>query len=147
MTPGYFRALGIRVVRGRALSDADVNGGATAIVINDALARRQFGSEDPVGRVMNRGTIVGVVADVRNVNPDRPAVPELYYSIAQNWSQVSELGMTLVVRTDDRPEAAIDARPRHRARGRSAIGAVRDQDDGLASLTTRRRSSGCSSGC
>jgi len=109
VTPGYFRALGIRVVRGRGFSGVDGRGAPMALVINETLARRQFGSQDPIGRVMNRGTIIGVVADVRNVNPDRPPVPEIYHAVAQNWSQVSDLGMTLVVRTDDRPEASIDA--------------------------------------
>ena len=36
-------------------------------------------------------------------------MPELYYPIAQNWSQVSELGLTLVVSARDRPDASIDA--------------------------------------
>ncbi len=61
-----------------------------------------------MGRETTRGTVVGVVGDVRQVNLDQPAVPELYYPIAQNWSQVSELGLTLVVSADP-PEATIDA--------------------------------------
>ena len=69
------------------------------ILINETLARRYFGDEDPVGVVMNRGQIVGVVADVSQVALDRPAVPEIYYPMAQNWSQVAELGVTLVVRS------------------------------------------------
>ena len=78
-------------------------------MINDALARRAFPGEDPIGLVTTRGMIVGTIADVRQADLDRPAVPEVYYPIAQNWSQVSELGMTLVVRTRDRPEPLIDA--------------------------------------
>jgi len=78
------------------------------ILINETLARRYFGSADPIGTVMNRGTIVGVVGDVRQVHLDRPASPEIYFPIAQNWSQVSELGMTLIVSTYDRPDALID---------------------------------------
>jgi ABC-type lipoprotein release transport system permease subunit len=57
---------------------------------------------------MNRGTIVGVVKDFRQVNPDQPPFPELYFPIAQNWSQVTELGMTLIVSTTtNRPDTMI----------------------------------------
>jgi predicted permease len=109
VTPGYFRALSIRIVRGRSFSDADTAASPIALVINEALARLQFGGLDPVGRQMNRGTIVGVVADVRGVNADRPGRPEIYYAVAQNWSQLSELGMTLVVSTDGPPDPIVDA--------------------------------------
>ncbi len=74
------------------------------ILINETLARRYFGDAEPTGAATTRGTIAGVVSDVRQEHLDRPAVPELYYPVAQNWSQVSELGMTLVVATRDRPE-------------------------------------------
>ena len=64
---------------------------------------------DPVGVEMNRGRIVGVVGDVRQVQLDRPTVPEIYFPMAQNWSQVADLGMTLVVRTAGSPAGVIDA--------------------------------------
>ena len=109
VTPGYFDALGIPIRRGRGFTHADNAGAVPVIVINETLARRAFPGEDPVGLVTTRGTIVGTIADVRTVNLDLPARPEVYYPIAQNWSQVSDLGMTLVVRTRDRPEPLIDA--------------------------------------
>ena len=49
------------------------------ILINETLARTYFGTADPVGVEMNRGRIVGVVGDVRQVELDRPAVPEIYF--------------------------------------------------------------------
>ena len=58
---------------------------------------------------MNRGRIIGVVGDVRQVELDRPSVPEIYFPMAQNWSQVADLGMTLVVRTAGSPAGVIDA--------------------------------------
>jgi len=79
------------------------------ILINEALARRYFGDRDPVGVVTNRGQIVGVVGDVMQVALDRPAAPEIYFPMAQNWSQVAELGVTLVVRTSAEPAAVIEA--------------------------------------
>jgi predicted permease len=108
VTPGYFQALSIPIRKGRPLTERDTTDSPRVILINEALARKAFGSEDPVGRETTRGTVVGVVGDVRQVNLDQPSVPELYYPIAQNWSQVSELGLTLVV-SADQPAATIDA--------------------------------------
>ncbi len=109
ITPGYFDALGIAIRRGRAFTTQDTRGTLPVIVINETLARRYFGNDDPIGVTVIRGTIVGVAADVRQVNVDRSASPEIYYPIAQNWSQLSELGMSLVVRAQDRPEPLVDA--------------------------------------
>jgi len=109
VTPGYFDALGVPIVRGRPLSAADTRDTPGVILINEALARRLFPQEDPVGLETTRGTIVGVVRDVRQAHLDRPAAPEIYYAAVQNWSQLSQLGMTLVVRTAGRPEAVADS--------------------------------------
>jgi predicted permease len=109
VTPGYFQALGIPIRTGRGFTARDTRDAPPVILINETLARRSFGGDDPVGAETTRGTIVGVVGDVRQVNIDRPASPEIYYPIAQNWSQVSELGMSLVVSTRDGPDAVIDA--------------------------------------
>jgi predicted permease len=108
VSPGYFRTLGIQVLRGRTFTRQDTPDSQAAVVINEALARKYFGTEDPVGLQTTRGMIVGVVGDVRQVDLDREAVPELYYAIAQNWSQVGELGMSLVVSVDDRAPASAD---------------------------------------
>jgi predicted permease len=108
VSPGYFHALGIPVLRGRAFTRQDTAESAGVIVINETLARKYFGAEDPIGLETTRGMIVGVVGDVRQVDIDRSAVPELYYAIAQNWSQVSELGMSLVVSVDGRAPASAD---------------------------------------
>jgi predicted permease len=109
VTPGYFQSLGIPVLKGRAFSDADNREAPGVILVNEALARQYFGNEDPIGRETTRGIIVGIVGDVRQMHLDRGAVPEVYYPIAQNWSQISELGMTLVVSTRNRPEPSIEA--------------------------------------
>jgi putative ABC transport system permease protein len=108
VTPDYFRALGVGVVKGRGFTAQDDRDAPGVIVINETLARRYFGDRDPIGLETTRGTIVGVVRDVRQAHLDRSAAPEIYYPVAQNWSQVSELGMTLVVSTQDRPEPFID---------------------------------------
>ncbi|MPY90717.1 MAG: FtsX-like permease family protein [Luteitalea sp.] len=103
VTPGYFRALGISV-RGRAFTSQDTGDMPPVLIINETLARKSFPGEDPLGKVTTRGTIVGVADDVRQADLDRPSMPELYTAIAQNWSHLSDLGLTLVVGTTDRSD-------------------------------------------
>ena len=127
-----------RIFRGTRHSDSqrarhriDRHGNSPRVIlINETLARTYFGTADPVGVEMNRGRIVGVVGDVRQVELDRPAVPEIYFPMAQNWSQVADLGMTLVVRTTGSPNAVIDAVRCASARGQSAHRDLQHQDDG-----------------
>jgi predicted permease len=75
-SPGYFRALGVPLRAGRLFGDRD-----PGIVINEAFARAFFGDENPLGRVSNRGTIIGIVGDVRQ-SLRAPAEPEMYGAIA-----------------------------------------------------------------
>jgi predicted permease len=107
VTPGYFDALGIRIVSGRGFSEADAPGAARVIVVNEALVRRYLPDTDPVGVALDRGTIVGVIKDVRQAGLDRPVEPEIYYPAAQNVTMASDIGMSLVVRTDGPPEPLI----------------------------------------
>jgi predicted permease len=105
VSPGYFQAMGIPLRRGRLLNEHDTPGQTPVILVNDALARRYFPGEDPVGRQTNRGTIVGVVGDVRTSRLDQPASPEIYYPFAQNPAATSGAGVALVVRTAVDPES------------------------------------------
>jgi predicted permease len=104
VTPGYFQALGIPILRGRGFTEGDTADAPRVVLVNDALARRYFPGEEPVGRELDRGTIVGVVGDVRQVRLDRAADPEIYYAAAQNVAMASDIGMSLLVRTVGPPE-------------------------------------------
>jgi len=69
VTPGYFEAAGLRIVRGRPFTAEDREGDRPAILINETLARRHFADEDPIGRRITifrdePRTVVGVVEDV-----------------------------------------------------------------------------------
>jgi putative ABC transport system permease protein len=85
--PDYFRTLGIPLLRGRHLSDADTRGSTPVAIINDALARRYFPGADPIGQqvTMLGGpmTIVGVVADVQPLRTGDPIEPEIYWPYRQ----------------------------------------------------------------
>jgi putative ABC transport system permease protein len=106
VTPGYFKALGIPV-RGRLVTEADAVGTSRVILINEALARAHFRDVDPIGRETDRGTIVGVVGDVRQARLDRPATPEIYGPVNRDAGIASNLGMSLIVSTSGAPEAIV----------------------------------------
>jgi predicted permease len=109
VTPGYFRAMGIPLRRGREFSPRDIATTAGVILVNEALARLYFPDEDPVGRRLDRGTIIGVVGAVRQEALGVPAKPEIYYAVAQNFAQIGRLGSTLVVRGRGPREALVGA--------------------------------------
>ncbi len=109
VTPGYFRALGIPVRQGRGFTEYDKSEAPLVALINEALARQYFPGEDPVGKRTSRGTIVGIVGDVRSFGLDRPPAPEIYNAIAQNYSQRSEYGMSLIMSGQVAPEALVSA--------------------------------------
>ncbi len=109
ITPSYFRAMGIPLRRGRLLTDRDTLDVPTVILVNQALARKYFPNEDAVGRRTDRGTIVGVVGDVKMSGLDQPATPEIYYAFAQNTAATSDAGVALVAAAGTRPEAMANA--------------------------------------
>jgi predicted permease len=63
VSPSYFDALGIKLLAGRLLSEADRTGGTRVAVINDTFARREFAGEDPVGRSIVAPEIVAGKTD------------------------------------------------------------------------------------
>jgi putative ABC transport system permease protein len=93
---GYFKALGITLLRGRTFSPADDSLAPRVAIINTAMATTYLPGLDPIGRVFRfRGdslpiTIVGVVADVREAGLDRDPPPQLFFPIdAQTPSNVA----------------------------------------------------------
>ena len=97
-TPGYFRTMGIPVILGREFEPAD--SAQPVVVINDALAKRFFPGESPLGhRIPRAGTIVGVVGNVRHNGPASEAGPQLYYPSARRPART----MSIAVRTAGDP--------------------------------------------
>ena len=82
--PEYFQASGMPLVRGRAFAEADYDHPQTLAVINEALARRYFPGEDPIGYQIdgrkNGGwkTVVGVVTDSKNHGLNQPTAPQMF---------------------------------------------------------------------
>jgi predicted permease len=97
VTPGYFRAMGVPIRRGRDFTSQDTPDKPGVILINEALARQYFRDQDPVGVKIDRGLIVGVVADVRQARLSEPATPVVFSTMIQNFAQIRSNGSTLVV--------------------------------------------------
>lgn len=79
VSPGYFETMGIPILAGRAFTEPDP---ADVAVINEALARRYFSGENPLGRKIamhgRQLDIVGVARDSKSESLWQPAVPYLY---------------------------------------------------------------------
>ncbi|HSB12440.1 MAG TPA: ABC transporter permease [Blastocatellia bacterium] len=104
VTPDYFRAMGIRLLKGRVFSDADSADSPRTALISEEMARRYFPGEDPLGKRLlfgskDRREIVGVVSDVKFFGLNQDARPTMYFS----EQQYPERGMSLVVRASGDP--------------------------------------------
>jgi predicted permease len=108
---GYFRAMGVPLVRGRTFTDTDAAGAPRVAVINAEAARRFWPGRDPIGARITTGdsteymTVVGVVADVRQEGMSAKPYPQLYGVAAQN----PDRAMYVVVRTSGDPTALAGA--------------------------------------
>ena len=114
VTPGYFQAMGLKLIRGRFLTDADREETMPAVVINDTMAARYWPNEDAIGRQFIMGTddkpwltIVGIVGTVRHNAVVEAPRAEMYLAHAQLPAHIGSTprGMTLVVKTDGNPVA------------------------------------------
>jgi predicted permease len=111
VSPGYFRAMGIPLLRGRDFERADATQSLPVAVINDALARFAWPGEDPVGKRLKLGftnedapwlTVAGVVGDVRDFELQTAAKPEIYVPFTQT-DAVYFFPQDLVVRANGNP--------------------------------------------
>src|SRR6266498_3273510 len=104
VSPGYFRTMGMRLLRGRDFNDADGEGKDKMVIVDETIARRQFADEDPIGKRITFGdtqwwTVVGVVGAVRHYGLKREARMHAY----QPYQQASSGNMTIVARVTGEP--------------------------------------------
>jgi predicted permease len=120
--PGYLRAMGIPLLRGRFISPQDTEASHSVVVIDQNFARQYFPSEDPIGKQINtedngtlRYEIVGVVGHVKQTGPgdterwDREG--QFYFAIDQLSDRMVHLFTVLpiVARTVGAPLASVAA--------------------------------------
>ena len=106
--PGYFRAMGIPIVKGREFTAQDNLNGPGAIVINERMARVIWPKEDPIGRAIRLGgangprlVVVGVSGDVHVQGLDVPVRAQFFRPYMQAGWPI----MNVVVRTIATPAA------------------------------------------
>jgi putative ABC transport system permease protein len=102
----YFRTMNIPLIRGRLFNEQDPNDLKNRVVVNEALARRHWPDEDPVGKKIRiswgetiEDEIIGVVGDVRNASLDAAARSTTYWP----YARFPYGTMTLAVRTGSDP--------------------------------------------
>ena len=110
---GYMRALGLRLERGRWFTDGEP---VPVLVITESLARREFGSDEPLGRQIRipgapgqtplTATIVGIVADLKYRKLDEDPAPEMYIPYRHHPTL---LRFTVIVRAPSDPMAVAPA--------------------------------------
>lgn len=143
--PGYFKAMGIPVLRGRNFTDDEATQARHVVLISEAMARKHFAGEDPLGKRITVDMaenpvpteIVGVVGDVKYeslVDETKPMVyfppPDLPYPY-----------MTLIIKTDGDP-AAITAAVRREIQAidpDQPISDVRTMNQVMAEAVARER--------
>ena len=113
ISPDYFSAMGIRLIRGRAFTEADTGSSPGVAIINKELAQRCWPGEDPIGKRVLRApnpkdpqswlTVVGVVENIRHRSLRSRPEPELYRPYAQEIAFIRRT--SLVLRTQGDPMA------------------------------------------
>jgi putative ABC transport system permease protein len=111
---GYFRALGIPLLRGRLFDDRDAMEAPHVAIVSQSLAREKWPGQDPLGRTIEFGnmdgdlrplTIVGVVGDVREDSVEIPPGPTIYVNYRQRPQATHHF--TAVVRSEIDPATVI----------------------------------------
>ncbi len=100
VSPGYVRAMGIRLTEGRDISWADIFNNENVVIINETVARKLWPGQDPIGRLALTGgaetRVIGVIADVRETNAEENAGWQMYLPATK---QFGPEGAELVVRS------------------------------------------------
>lgn len=114
VSEGYFRSLGIPLLRGRLFDDRDGQDAPHAALISQSLVREKWPNEDPIGRTIEFGnmdgdprllTVIGVVGDVREASLETPPRPTIYVNYRQRPQATYHF--SAVVRTAGDPASVI----------------------------------------
>jgi predicted permease len=100
VSPGYLKAMGMRLIEGRDLGWDDIANNRSVVIINETVARKLWPSQDPVGRMAIAGgtetQVIGVIADVRETGAEDSAGAQMYLPATK---QFGPEGSNLVIRS------------------------------------------------
>jgi putative ABC transport system permease protein len=147
----YFRAMNIPLRDGRGFEERDDESSAPVAIVNETMARAYWPGESAVGRRFKIGgpnsdapwmTVVGVVADVRQMGVDAPVKAEMYMPYRQTADFADFFGpRDLVVRTTVAPQSIVPAvrQAVHEVDPYQPVSDVRTMDEVLGRETEQRR--------
>jgi putative ABC transport system permease protein len=146
----YLQAMGIQLRRGRYFTSGDVPNALPAVIVNETMARQYWPDEDAMGKRFKVGnpdsprpwlTIVGIVADVRQMGVDVPVKAEMYLPLQQTTYTPWFSPRDLVVRTTGDP-MSLAAAVRSQIRSvdpEQPVSNIRTMDEILDEQTAPRR--------
>jgi len=143
VTPHYFRATGIPVVRGQEFSEQFRDDRPLELIVSESFARRFWPNEDPIGKRFRPntnnpfGTVVGIVGDVRTIDRQEEKLPAFYLP----YGYIGMPGLVVAVRTVGQPESFTTAL-RNEVRQIDAeqpVYNVRTMDEFIANATAQQR--------
>jgi len=106
VSPGYLKAMGMRLMEGRDISWEDMSNNRSVVIINETVARKLWPGQDPIGRTALAGgtepQVIGVIADVRESGAEDNAGAQMYLPATK---QFGPEGANLVVRSKLPPTA------------------------------------------
>ncbi len=112
VSPDYFRAMGIPLIKGRHFADSDIEGSPRVMIISETLAKRLWGQQEPIGKSIIIGfgepvtrEIIGVVGDVKHTTLDAEGQAQMYAP----YLQIPLPFMAIVVRTSSDSGSLIGA--------------------------------------
>lgn len=144
VTPDYFRAMGIRLVRGRVFTPQDDAKAPRVAIINETMARQFFPNEDPIGKRINITNgpdtwreIVGIVGDIKQYGVDKTTSAQGY----EPFAQVPFTSLNVVLRTNGSPAALLSSlRPAVYAIDKDQpVGIIRPLEEIMSESIARQR--------
>jgi macrolide transport system ATP-binding/permease protein len=131
VSAGYFQTIGAKMLRGRYFSDAEDDSKPKVAIINQALAKKYFPGEDPIGKIIgdteltpkSLKQIIGIVDDIREGSLDSEIWPAEYLPFNQDPNTY----MSLVVRTSQSEQSTLPA----------LVAAIHDIDPNIVTFDVR----------
>jgi predicted permease len=146
----YLKTMGIALKNGRYFSEADNAKSMPVVIVNQTMARQYWPNEEALGKRFKVGdpdsenpwmTVVGVVADVRQMGVDEPVKAEMYIPFSQIKTHVFFAPRDLVIRTSVEPMSLVAAvrREVNAVDAEQPISNIRTMDEILGEQTASRR--------